>query len=117
MSDSGSNDILEFIGFKKENINSVFCDCGNLKGKYEYFYRGHANKDFFLEPAISRQKEDLEYKLYHYIFQNNTNEFRGLNSLDILSKMQHNEISTRLLDVTKSPSVAGFFSVSGLHIY
>lgn len=115
MIDSGSKDILEFIGFKKEHINSVFCDCGNLEGEYEYFYRGHANKYYFLEPVIFRQKKDLEYKLYHYIFQNNTNEFRGLNSLDILSKMQHNGIATRLLDVTKNPPVAAFFAVSDLN--
>ena len=43
-----------------------------------------------------------------------SNEFIGMKPLEVLAKMQHLGVVTRLLDVTKKPLVGLFFSVDGL---
>lgn len=43
-----------------------------------------------------------------------SNEFIGMKPLEVLAKMQHLGVATRLLDVTKNPLVGLFFSVDGL---
>ena len=79
-------------------------------------FRGHENKDYFFQPSIQRdEKEGIdEHELYNYILKKHSEEFKGMKPIEILAKMQHMGVSTRLLDLTFSPLVADFFAVSSL---
>ncbi len=86
-------------------------ECDHLKR--EYFFRGHANRDWKPIPGIYRhpewiENEDLmikdliskcpnDFKEYKYTFQS-------------LVKMQHYSLPTRLLDITTNPLIALYFS-------
>ena len=84
----------------------------------EIIYRGMANKDWKLLPNLGRY-EDLsngqEYNLVHNLLSFRPEEFINLNSnFEILSKMQHYELPTRLLDFTTNPLIALFFACNDL---
>lgn len=78
-------------------------------------FRGHADTMWQAKPSLFRQEPDVaEYEaemirelisLYPHDFLHDTSMF------DRLVRMQHYGLPTRLLDVTKNPLVALFFSV------
>ncbi|WP_421295868.1 FRG domain-containing protein [Aeromonas sp. 604534] len=86
----------------------------------EVFYRGHASKDFDLEPSLFRKNEQGQFKYFH----NEDVMIRELLTvqpvefqpdrfmLDKLVRMQHYGLPTRLLDVTSNPLIALYFSCS-----
>lgn len=103
-------DVLKQIGFKldkKENIE------GNAESNSDYyFYRGHSSREYQITPYTFRDDVD-EYENYHNALQKHSNEFVGLKPLEVLSKMQHYETPTRLMDVSRNPLVAAYFAIGG----
>lgn len=77
------------------------------------FFRGHANKDWKLEPGLLRNDGYIEneHLMYRTIVAKHTSEFSTCTSaLDYLVKMQHYGLPTRLLDLTTNPLVALYFA-------
>lgn len=101
------NNVSELIsnikGLCKEKENSV----------KELYFRGHADCNWTLTPGIARNLnlKTSENSIYEKMIVKNADEFkRNYDHLDILTKMQHYKVPTRLLDVTKSLSMAIFFA-------
>jgi FRG domain len=80
-----------------------------------YFFRGHDNFSYELKPSIYRDtgwiaNEDI---LFKELILRCPNDFIGLEStFQMLVKMQHYSLPTRLLDVTTNPLIALYFSCS-----
>lgn len=84
----------------------------------EIIYRGMSDKDWKLLPTLGRYNdlsEGQEYNLVHNLLSLRPEAFVNLNSnFEILSKMQHYELPTRLLDFTTNPLIALFFACNDL---
>lgn len=78
----------------------------------EWFFRGQKNSGWEVRPYIFRG-DDLasEHILIERAQRQNPVEFRNcVNNFEILTKLQHYGLGTRLLDVTLNPLVALFFA-------
>ena len=78
-------------------------------------YRGQANSSWHLCPSLYR--DGLFYKeqaLIAELRRVRPEEFNGLSRFDILVKMQHYGLPTRLLDMTHNPLVALFFACEAI---
>ncbi|WP_404982770.1 FRG domain-containing protein [Cobetia marina] len=85
----------------------------------EVFYRGHANSRLYdLVPSLFRRdkKGNYLYKVSeHVIFRelliSNSKDFQNdTNALDMLIRMQHYSMPTRLLDITSNPLMGLYFA-------
>lgn len=76
-------------------------------------YRGHPNSSFLLRPSIfrSRGARDAEHILLRELIAAHPDDFNAdASALELLVRMQHYSLPTRLLDVTFNPLVALYFA-------
>lgn len=76
-------------------------------------FRGVPDSEYDLLPSLARLKEvypDIENELINAFLTRRPDAFNGLTAFDILAKMQHYGLPTRLLDFTVNPLVALYFS-------
>lgn len=102
--------VVDFLQLISDRTNEL------TKG-YEYIFRGQANSEWTLMPSIAISS-DVDNSLLKYesdmvneFLKKRPDEFADIkNSIDILAKMQHYGLPTRLLDVTFNPLVALYFA-------
>jgi len=97
--------------------------CQISKGEVQFtqsnvYYRGEANSEWKLQPAIFRESENKErYDEYKLIKMATAKSWSLIHSTDSflerLIMFQHYGLKTRLYDVTSNPLVALYFAVSG----
>jgi len=127
------NSIQEFWDNLAEKVNGYLG--GNWKSDHKLYYRGQANAEWPLKSSIMRVHTAKGYRktinnvvvdevekystdgLYVFesymireVRKNYPSDFVGLSNFQILSKLQHHGLPTRLLDVTTNPLVAMFFA-------
>ena len=76
-------------------------------------YRGIADSDYNLLPGLARirqQEPDTEALLINEFLTRRPDAFSGLSEFDMLAKMQHYGLPTRLLDFSLNPLVALYFA-------
>lgn len=115
----------EYINAIQEIIKKEREEHSDFDKKYEVYFRGHIDKEFFLIPSLLRNKpgdKDLVGQAYKEIVDNEHIAFRSLvakhpsefaectSAIEYLVKMQHYKLKTRLLDITSNALVALYFA-------
>src|SRR5574344_1288673 len=79
-----------------------------------YLFRGHQDSSYLIQPSVFRENKKTEYEIFSYIMTKHYDEFVGMKPLEVLAKMQHLGVATRLLDLTQNPLVGLFFVADSL---
>lgn len=101
--------IVEIISI--EEYTSIV---SKYKNKQNVFYRGQSDKNYSISCSLSREEGyvENESKMISETLKKKEKEFLGYKvPIEILSKMQHYGIPTRLVDVTLDPYIALYFAI------
>ena len=97
---SSISDLLEI--FRNEDLSNVL-------------FRGQLGLCYPMLPKVLREEaESYEKDLFTEIITKHPDDYLPLSNLERLSRMQHREIPTRMLDVSRSPLTSLFFAVSSM---
>jgi hypothetical protein len=113
------NSISTYIE-KIKDINTLIA---NKKENREVFYRGHGKFSYELVPNLLREDPNGKGKVYlegeHLLFREllttEPNYFSNdISGFDILTRMQHYGMPTRMLDISSNPLTALYFACENL---
>lgn len=82
-----------------------------------WLFRGSSKSSYRMVPSVFRSEAAAigEHEIFTEALRTHYDKaFRGLSDLEILCKMQHYGVPTRLLDLTESPAIAAFFALGSL---
>jgi len=107
------NNVSEYIQNISE-LNKKSIKLRSIPVSSMSFYRGQSNAEWPLAPRLYRENLfKFERVLITEFLRIVPHEFENMSAFDILVKMQHFGLPTRLLDTTLNPLVALFFSCYG----
>lgn len=104
-----SNNVVEVISL--DEFTSVVY---KYRDRENVFYRGQKDKEYNISSSLSREDGyvENEFNMVFDAIEQKSKDFESYKTpIEILSKMQHYEIPTRLVDVTINPYIALYFAV------
>lgn len=90
-------------------------ETSNPKERHISFFRGQSSFNWALQPSLFRSKKliDNEHIMIAEMIRLFPSFLADSKRIDILTKLQHYGLPTRLLDLTENPLIALFFACAG----